>query len=95
MFYNTLFENSTFKYPCFAGMGITGKAAPLLSPSDINLMWSTDFMHDPLAYGRSMSLDQVIEWRGKPQAIHCDNDPECISAVLATCTEVGYSYRFH
>ena len=22
------------------------------------------------------SLDQIIQWRGKPSAIHCDNGPE-------------------
>ena len=27
------------------------------------------------------SLDRIIEWRGKPQAIRCDNGPEYISAV--------------
>lgn len=30
------------------------------------------------------ALDQVIEWRGKPQAIRCDNGPEYISAETAT-----------
>lgn len=28
------------------------------------------------------SLDQVIEWRGKPTAIRCDNGPEYISGAL-------------
>lgn len=28
------------------------------------------------------SLDQVIEWRGKPVAIRCDNGPEYISGAL-------------
>ena len=28
------------------------------------------------------SLEQVIEWRGKPAAIRCDNGPENISQVL-------------
>ena len=28
------------------------------------------------------SLDQVIEWRGKPAAIRCDNGPEYISGVF-------------
>lgn len=28
------------------------------------------------------SLDQVIEWRGKPRAIRCDNGPEYISEKL-------------
>ncbi len=28
------------------------------------------------------ALDQVIEWRGKPQAIRCDNGPEYISDRL-------------
>lgn len=27
------------------------------------------------------SLDRIIEWRGKPDAIHCDNGSEYISAV--------------
>jgi len=29
------------------------------------------------------ALDQVIEWRGKPRQIRCDNGPEYISGVLA------------
>jgi putative transposase len=28
------------------------------------------------------SLDQIIEWRGKPTAIRCDNGPEYISGAL-------------
>ena len=28
------------------------------------------------------SLDQIMEWRGKPQSIRCDNGPEYISAKL-------------
>jgi putative transposase len=28
------------------------------------------------------SLKQVIEWRGKPNAIRCDNGPEYISQEL-------------
>jgi len=28
------------------------------------------------------SLEQIIEWRGKPAAIRCDNGPEYISAEL-------------
>ncbi|AJG22486.1 Mobile element protein [Cupriavidus basilensis] len=27
-------------------------------------------------------LDQIIEWRGKPQAIRCDNGPEYVSEAL-------------
>jgi putative transposase len=27
-------------------------------------------------------LDQIIEWRGKPQAIRCDNGPEYLSAAI-------------
>jgi putative transposase len=30
------------------------------------------------------ALDQVIEWRGKPQLIRCDNGPEYLSGELAT-----------
>lgn len=29
------------------------------------------------------SLERIIEWRGKPKAIRCDNGPEYISDVLA------------
>ena len=29
------------------------------------------------------TLDKIIEWRGKPQAIRCDNGPEYISNTLA------------
>jgi len=28
------------------------------------------------------SLDRIIEWRGVPNSIRCDNGPECISATL-------------
>jgi len=31
--------------------------------------------------------DQLIEWRGKPQALRCDNDPECLSAALTNWAE--------
>jgi putative transposase len=27
-------------------------------------------------------LDQIIEWRGKPKAIRCDNGPEYLSAAI-------------
>lgn len=30
------------------------------------------------------TLEQIIEWRGKPEAIRCDNGPEYTSATLAT-----------
>jgi putative transposase len=29
------------------------------------------------------SLDQIIEWRGKPKSIRCDNGPEYISKALS------------
>jgi putative transposase len=32
-------------------------------------------------------LDQLIEWRGKPQALRCDNGPEYVSAALTTWAE--------
>ena len=35
------------------------------------------------------SLDQVIEWRGKPAAIRCDNGPEYISGALLEWAEKG------
>jgi putative transposase len=30
------------------------------------------------------TLDQIIEWRGQPKRIRCDNGPEYISSLLAT-----------
>lgn len=30
------------------------------------------------------SLEQIIEWRGQPQALRCDNGPEYISGALQT-----------
>jgi putative transposase len=35
------------------------------------------------------ALDQVIEWRGKPQCIRCDNGPEYISHQLATWAKLN------
>jgi putative transposase len=29
------------------------------------------------------ALERIIEWRGRPQALRCDNGPELVSAVLA------------
>ena len=34
-----------------------------------------------------MPLEQVIEWRGKPAALRCDNGPEYISAELTGWAE--------
>lgn len=33
------------------------------------------------------ALDQIIEWRGKPKQLRCDNGPEYISGLLATWAE--------
>lgn len=33
------------------------------------------------------SLEQIIEWRGKPEKIRCDNGPEYISELLRKWTE--------
>jgi len=33
------------------------------------------------------ALEQIIEWRGKPKAIRCDNGPEYISHLLAAWAE--------
>ena len=33
------------------------------------------------------SLDRIIEWRGKPAAIRCDNGPEYISGALQQWAE--------
>ena len=41
------------------------------------------------------SLDRIIEWRGKPQVIGCDNGPEYISAVtLAWAAKRGIRIDF-
>ena len=41
------------------------------------------------------SLDRIIEWRGKPDAIRCDNGPEYISAVtLAWAARHGIRIDF-
>ena len=42
------------------------------------------------------TLDQVIEWRGKPQAIRSDNGPEYISPQADTVgRKAGYSLGIH
>lgn len=33
------------------------------------------------------SLEQIIEWRGRPKALRCDNGPEYVSVALATWAE--------
>jgi putative transposase len=33
------------------------------------------------------ALDQVIEWRGKPAVIRCDNGPEYVSGALLAWAE--------
>lgn len=41
------------------------------------------------------SLDQIIEWRGRPQMIRCDNGPEYISGVtLAWAEKRGIHIEF-
>jgi putative transposase len=41
------------------------------------------------------SLDQIIEWRGRPQVIRCDNGPEYISGVtLAWAEKRGIHIEF-
>lgn len=83
----------------------------LAQPTDINQVWSMDFMSDSLSNGRRFrtfnvmddynregltievdfslpsariirALEQVIQWRGKPAAIRCDNGPENISGEM-------------
>ena len=87
------------------------KPDALTVPTEINQVWSMDFMSDSLKDGRSIrtfnviddgnreslamdfglslpaqrvirSLQQIIEWRGKPLALRCDNGPEFISHEL-------------
>jgi len=87
------------------------KPEALQVPTQVNQIWSMDFMSDNLEDGRTLrtfnvlddynrqglgievdlslpsarvirSLDQIIEWRGKPAALRCDNGPEYISQTL-------------
>ena len=42
-----------------------------------------------------LSLDRIIEWRGKPEAIRCDIGPEYITAVtLASAAKRGIRIEF-
>jgi putative transposase len=41
------------------------------------------------------SLDRIIEWRGKPLVIRCDNGPEYISAVTCLGCQARYPHRLH
>jgi putative transposase len=34
------------------------------------------------SYRVTRALDQIIEWRGKPKAIRCDNGPEYVGSIL-------------
>ncbi len=36
------------------------------------------------------SLEQIIEWRGKPNALRCDNGPEYISDALSQWAQSHY-----
>lgn len=41
------------------------------------------------------SLNQIIEWRGKPKSIRCDNGPEYVSHLLANwATEYDIELKF-
>ena len=65
--------------------------APLAVPDNINQSCSMDFMHDALTIeiGSSLpaqrairSLNQLIEYRGKPDQVRYDNNSEYISNAL-------------
>ena len=91
------------------------KPEALSVPTEINQVWSMDFMSDSLNDGRAIrtfnviddynrealgievdlslpstrvtrALEQIIEWRGKPKAVRCDNGPEYISQTLVDWT---------
>lgn len=48
-----------------------------------------------LAGGFKRTLDQVIEWRGKPRAIRCDNGPEYISGqILSWAEPQGIEFQY-
>ena len=91
------------------------KPLALGTATQVNQIWSMDFMSDSLEDGRSFrtfnvlddynreclgievdfslsstrvirSLEQIIEWRGKPSCLRCDNGPEYISHDLEKWT---------
>ncbi len=95
---------------------VRAKPAKLEVPTNLNQVWSMDFMHDQLSDQRGYrllniiddcnreglameadlslpservirSLEHLIEWRGKPQEIRCDNGPEYISTKLQEWAE--------
>lgn len=95
---------------------VRAKPAKLEVPTNLNQVWSMDFMHDQLSDQRSYrllniiddcnreglameadislpservirSLEHLIEWRGKPQEIRCDNGLEYISTKLQEWAE--------
>ena len=35
------------------------------------------------------ALQQIIEWRGKPSAIRCDNGPEYVGSTITAWAEKG------
>ena len=55
--------------------------AGLLFNSLAMLIWFICSCKHAFIWYRS-SLEQLIEWRGKPKAIRCDNGPEYISHAL-------------
>ena len=57
----------------------------------VYLTWIDDFSREGLGIEVDFSLsaervtralDQIIEWRGKPACLRCDNGPEYISKIL-------------
>jgi putative transposase len=67
---------------------------PLAQPERANQVWSMNFMHDQLEDGRTLrllnALDDFnreglgieVDFPSQPNAIRCDNGPECVSARL-------------
>lgn len=91
---------------------------PLGTATNINQIWSMDFMHDQLADGRNIrllnvvddfnreglgieidfslpaervtrALDQIIEWRGQPACLRCDNELPALSSHFQTKSVPG------
>ena len=57
------------------------KPEPLTVPESINQCWSMPVVRVV------RSLNQIIEWRGKPVSIRSDNGPEYISGMLKSWAE--------
>jgi putative transposase len=84
---------------------------PLVVVPHPNAVWAVDFMSDTLYGGRrfrtlnvldegvreglAIEVEQVVAWRGQPQAIRLDNGPELIAdRFMSWCAEHAIELRY-